>query len=128
MILLGTAPVQAHIEYTGDELNISCLFKYTLHQSCLVQVIESETGFYDALFLDDEESESAHHTLIGLPSGTYTILIHGVGAEDSSLANRPDYFTVIKLPTTSLEETSIEFFFYACLHAYITDFSISLCM
>jgi len=73
----------------------------------LVQVIESVTGFYDAVYLEGEESESAHHTLTGLQSGTYTIVVYGVEAEDSfSIADRPDYFTLIRLPETPLQDST----------------------
>ena len=65
------------------------------------------TDFYDALYLEGEESESTHHALTGLQSGSYTILVYGVGAEDSfSIADRPDYFTTIRLPETPLQEST----------------------
>ena len=107
IIILGTTPVFADVQYSQERLNISCSFNHTLYQSCLVQVIESVTGFYDALYLEGEESESAHHTLTGLQSGTYTILVYGVEAENSfSVADKPDYFTLIRLPATLLQEST----------------------
>ena len=107
IITLGTTPVLADIQYSQEHLNISCSFNHTLYQSCLVQVIESVSGFYDALYLEGEESETVWHTITGLQSGNYTILIYGVEGKDSfSLAGRPDHFTTIKLAETPLQETT----------------------
>ena len=47
---IGTTPVLVDIQYSQERLNISCSFNHTLYRTCLVQVIESVTGFYDAVY------------------------------------------------------------------------------
>ena len=81
-----------------DEITVLCVFQHTLSNMCYVQLVSDVmSGFNKGQHL--EGGGGASHSFTGLMSGTYTVLVYGLGREETSCSppHDPDYVTVVSV-------------------------------
>ena len=135
--LIGTRVILVNVHLGEDGVDVLCSFQHTLAESCYVQLVSDM--FHDGEYLEGSREGEASHSFTGLMSGTYTVLVYGVGRKETSclpLFHDPDYVTVVNVtvsqhsPVTSIHVPVIThepgtYMLYDCMyvHAHILTYS-----
>ena len=84
-----------NIHQANDGVDVLCSFQHTLAKSCYVQLVSGT--FHEGQHLEGEGGAS--HSFTDLMSGTYTVLVYGLGREETSCSppHDPDYVTVVSV-------------------------------
>ena len=94
-LIIGTTLISVNVNQANDGVDILCSFQHTLAKSCYVQLVSDM--FHEGQYLEGEGEAS--HSFTGLNSGTYTVLVYGLGREETSCSppHDPDYVTVVSV-------------------------------
>ena len=95
---IGTTVILVTVYQLRDEITVLCVFRHTLSNMCYVQLVSDVmSGFHEGQHLEGEGGAS--HSFTDLMSGTYTVLVYGLGREETSCSppHDPDYVTVVSV-------------------------------
>ena len=106
---VGTTVVDVDVEVMRLGVVVRCGFQYTLSEKCYVQLVSSiHGGYHEGECL--EGGKDASNVFTGLMSGTYVVLVYGLGSQETRClpSGHQDYITTININKPTLE-TSITY-------------------